>query len=71
MKGSDRILLVDKEYVYPDLDSMEIQNDSLAYKIAEIAREELERINKAKFLNENPEFYSPVNINDVEASSPY
>lgn len=66
--GDEKHLLVDKEYGYPDLDVMEMKNDMLAYKIAEIAREEVERIRKEKFLIDNPELDSGV---VVESSEPF
>lgn len=61
-------MLVDKEYSYKDIDSFEMMNDGLAYKIAEIAREELERLRREKFLLDNPE----LNIGgSVESSDPF
>lgn len=71
LAGNERIILANKEYIYQDIDAMEIQNDGLAYKIAEIAREELERINKIKFFEENPEYHSSVDIDELKASIPY
>lgn len=62
------IYLVEKEYYYKDIDEFEMRNDTLAYKIAEIAREELERIRKEKFLLDNPE----LNIGgEVESEDPF
>lgn len=48
-------MLVDKEYSYKDIDEFEMRNDTLAYRIAEIARDELERLRREKFLLDNPE----------------
>lgn len=66
--GDEKWLLVEREYSYPDLDVMEMKNDMLAYKIAEIARDEVERIRKDKFLMENPELDHGV---VVESSEPF
>lgn len=43
------------EFIYEDIVDFEILNDALAYKIAEIAREELESLRREKLLRENPE----------------
>ena len=61
-------MLVDREYSYKDIDSFEMMNDGLAYRIAEIAREEIERLRKEKFLLDNPE----LNIGGtVESGDPF
>lgn len=61
-------MLVDREYSYKDIDSFEMMNDGLAYRIAEIAREELERLRREKFLLDNPE----LNIGGtIESSDPF
>lgn len=61
-------MLVDREYSYKDIDSFEMMNDGLAYSIAEIAREELERLRREKFLLDNPE----LNIGGtIESSDPF
>lgn len=66
--GHERTVLVDTEYSYPDLDTFEMRNDTLAYRIAEIAREEIERLRKEKFLLDNPE----LNIGGtVESGDPF
>ena len=66
--GHERTVLVDTGYGYPDLDTFEMKNDTIAYRIAEIAREELERLRKEKFLLDNPE----LNIGGtVESGDPF
>lgn len=51
--------LAKMEFIYNDINDFEFHNVALAYKIAEIAREELEELRKEKFLKENPELYVP------------
>lgn len=68
--GSPRETIINKEYIYGDLDDMEMQNYDMGYKITEIAREEIEIIKKRKFLEDNPEYYSQVDIDDLKASQP-
>lgn len=52
---SEDTTLVEITRKYTDIDSLEMYNDALAYQIAEIARDELARIRKEKFLLDNPE----------------
>lgn len=51
--------LAKMEFIYENIDDFEFHNAALAYKIAEIAREELEELKKEKFLKENPELHVP------------
>lgn len=66
--GEEMTVLVNERRKYDDLEIMEMKNDMLAYRIAEIAREEVERIKKEKFLMDNPELDSGV---VVESSEPF
>lgn len=64
--GSDKKILVDREWSYLDVDYMEMANDMLAYRIAEIARAEIVKIRKAQFIKDNPELYSDVVVDNSE-----
>lgn len=72
LKSEDNIdtTLVEKYDKYADIDSFEINNDALAYHIATIAREELDRIRKEKFLLDNPELNIGGVIDELTASKP-
>ena len=50
-------LLLSKEYHYKDLDEMSLSDDSLSYRLVEIASEELEKLKQKKHQEENPELY--------------
>lgn len=58
--------LAKMEFAYDDIGDFEIHNDALAYKIAEIAREELEALRKEKFLRENQELVVPGTVTSSE-----
>lgn len=59
------IVIVEKTYGYKDVDMFEMANSDFAYKFAEICREEIEKIKRERFLEENPEFNlgEPLNNN--------
>jgi len=69
IEGGDTILL-SKEYHYEDLDQLVLSNDSLSYRLAEMAQEEVGRLTRLKFLEENPEFYSDTLITPKESVTP-
>lgn len=58
------------EFLYADADDFEFHNDALAYKIAEIVREEIEELKKEKFLRENPELRHGQPVDILIASTP-
>lgn len=65
------VTLVDINRNYVDIESFELHNDALAYQIATIAREELEKLRKEKFLRDNPELNIVGEIDDLTASTPF
>lgn len=65
------IPLVETYDKYSDIDSFEMNNDALAYRIANIAREEIARIRKEKFLLDNPELNIGGEIDELTASTPF
>lgn len=70
--GDNRdIVVVEKTYGYQDVDMFEMANPDFAYKFAEICREEIEKIKKERFLEENPEYRVGGEIDELKASTPF
>lgn len=69
--GENRdIVILETERYYQDVDMFEMKESDFAYKFAEICREEIEKIKQERFLKDNPEFYSKVDIDEVTGAMP-